>query len=76
MKRLEFNVIIERDEEGWYVATVPELKACYTQARSLDQLMERIQEAIAGCLDVDGEPQGTTELVGVQRITVQHAAAA
>lgn len=76
MNQLEFNVIIERDEEGLLVGTVPELKACYTQAHSLDQLMERIREAIAGCLAADGAPDGTTELVGVQRITVHHAAAA
>ena len=37
----EFTVIIERDEEGYYIADVPELKGCHTQARSLDELMER-----------------------------------
>lgn len=36
-----FNVIIERDAEGYYVATVPELPGCHTQARSLDKLMDR-----------------------------------
>src|SRR3989304_226765 len=48
----EFNVIIERDEEGYYVASVPELQGCHTQARSLDKLMERIREAIELCLEV------------------------
>ena len=38
----EFNVIIEKDEKGYYVGTVPELKGCHTQAKSLDQLMKRI----------------------------------
>ncbi len=41
-----FDVIIERDEEGYYVATVPELPGCHTQAKSLDKLMTRIREAI------------------------------
>ena len=45
----EFNVIIERDEEGFYVASVPELQGCHTQAKSLDKLMERIREAIELC---------------------------
>lgn len=45
MKR-EFNVIIERDEEGYYVGKVPELRGCHTQAKSLDTLMKRIREAI------------------------------
>jgi hypothetical protein len=41
----EFSVVIERDEEGWYVASVPALPGCHTQARSLDELMERVREA-------------------------------
>ena len=43
--RKEFNVIIEKDEDGYYVASVPALKGCHTQAKSLDELMERIKEA-------------------------------
>jgi predicted RNase H-like HicB family nuclease len=49
----EFNVVVERDEEGNYVASVPELPGCHTQARSLDKLMERIREAIELCLEVE-----------------------
>lgn len=52
MKR-EFNVIIERDEEGYYVGKVPELRGCHTQAKSLDTLMKRIREAIEVCLGGD-----------------------
>jgi predicted RNase H-like HicB family nuclease len=69
MKR-EFNVIIERDAEGYYVATVPELKGCHTQAKSLDALMKRVREAVELCLEVDGEVRPSAEFVGVQRITV------
>jgi predicted RNase H-like HicB family nuclease len=47
----EFNVIIERDSDGYFVASVPSLAGCYTQAKSLDELMERIQEAIELCLE-------------------------
>ena len=42
----EFDVVIEKDSDGYYVASVPALRGCHTQARSLDQLMERIREAI------------------------------
>jgi len=49
----EFTVIIERDKEGFFVGTVPSLKGCHTQARSLDELMERMREAIQLCLEVD-----------------------
>jgi predicted RNase H-like HicB family nuclease len=48
----EFNVIIERDADGYFVASVPNLPGCHTQARSLDDLMERIKEAIILCLEV------------------------
>ena len=66
----EFNVIIERDEEGYYVASVPELQGCHTQAKSLDELMERIREAIELCLEVD-EDIVSNEFIGVQRIAVE-----
>ena len=54
----EFNVVVERDAEGFYVASVPALHGCHTQARSLDELMERIKEAIALCPEVQGETGG------------------
>ena len=66
----EFSVIVERDEDGYYVASVPALRGCHTQARSLDKLMERIREAIALCLEVEQETATTTEFIGVQRVTV------
>lgn len=66
----EFSVIVERDEEGYYVATVPALRGCHTQARSLDTLQERIREAIALCLEVDSDAGVSSEFVGVQRVTV------
>jgi predicted RNase H-like HicB family nuclease len=47
----DFNVIIEKDEDGYYVASVSALKGCHTQAKSLDVLMERIREAIELCLE-------------------------
>lgn len=66
----EFNVIIERDAEGYYVASVPELQGCHTQARSLDDLMERIREAIELCLEVEKEIT-SNEFIGVQKIAVE-----
>ena len=59
MKR-EFNVVIERDSEGFYVASVPELPGCHTQARSLDKLLTRIKEAIELCLDELGSSAATS----------------
>ena len=66
----EFNVVIEMDSEGYYVATVPEFRRCQTQAKSLDTLMKRVREAIGLCLEVEGEPEKSTRFIGMQRITV------
>jgi len=66
----DFNVIIERDSEGNYVASVPSLRGCHTQAKSLDDLIDRIREAIQLCLDVEGEAPEAMDFVGVQRVTV------
>ncbi len=66
----QFDVIIEKDSEGYYVASVPALPGCHTQAKSLDVLMERIREAIELCLEVQGEAPEPLDFVGVQRISV------
>lgn len=55
-----FDVVIERDSDGYYVATVPALKDCHTQAKSLDTLMDRIKEAIGLCLEVASEETSDT----------------
>ena len=59
----EFSIIIERDEEGYYVASVPELHGCHTQAKSLDTLMKRIREAIDLCLEVKGNLPKSSQLL-------------
>jgi predicted RNase H-like HicB family nuclease len=71
----EFNVIIEKDEEGFYVATVPALKGCHTQAKSLDELMERTKEAIELCLEVEKDIIYPYDFIGVQKITVKEKSA-
>jgi predicted RNase H-like HicB family nuclease len=68
--RREFHVVIERDVAGYYVASVPELHGCHTQAKSLDKLLERVREAIQVCLDAQGSSEGVPEFVGIQRILV------
>ena len=65
----QFDVVIERDSEGYYVASVP-TSACHTRARSLDEVTERIREAIELCLEVEGAPEEDLEFVGIQRVTI------
>jgi predicted RNase H-like HicB family nuclease len=64
----EFNVVIERDEDGYFVASVPELRGCHTQAKSLDVLMKRVKEAIQLCLEFE-EPV-SNEFIGIQRVAI------
>ncbi len=66
----QFDVVIERDEEGLYVGSVPQLPGCHTQGRSLDELMERMREAVELCLELEDTPAQSLEFVGIQRITI------
>ena len=66
-----FNVVIECDAEGYYVASVPELPGCHTQARSLDTLMARIREAIELYLEVEEQKDMPGEFVGIQQVRVE-----
>ena len=51
----QFTVVIEMDEEGWLVGSVPSLHGCHTQARTMDELLERMDEVIQLCLEVQDE---------------------
>jgi len=64
-----FTVIIQKDKEGYFVGEVVELPGCHTQAKSLDELMERIKEAIELYLDVQGEAlEKEVEFVGIKEM--------
>lgn len=68
----EFTIVIEQDEDGMYVASVPELESCHTQAKTLDELRERIKEAIYLYLEVEsGIVEAVPlEFVGIQKVEV------
>ena len=65
--RSEFYVVIERDEDGFYVGEVPQLRACYSQGRTIDELMANMRDVIALCLEEEPE-YSPLEFVGVQRV--------
>jgi predicted RNase H-like HicB family nuclease len=68
---VKFGVLVERDEDGYYIASVPELPGCHTQARTLDELTSRVKEAIELYLETEGtKTEGRVELVGVQLVEV------
>jgi len=69
MKRY-FTVLIEQGEDGAYIATVPALKSCYTQADTISELMEKIREVIELCIEVEKEIPPSVKFVGIQQMEI------
>ena len=67
-KKYQFNVLIEQDEDGMYVASIPALKGCHTQARSIDELWPSIREAVDLCLEAQTQEEPPMRFVGVQQL--------
>ena len=70
MRQLTYTVLIEQDETGAYIAKVPDLRGCHTHARSIAELLTRVREAIALCLDVEGKATPPLRFVGIQQVNV------
>ena len=66
----EFTVVIEKGDDGYFFAYVPELRACQTQAKSIDKLLIRIREVIELCLETQMDEAGRSEFVGIQKVAV------
>jgi predicted RNase H-like HicB family nuclease len=69
VKKHDFYAVIERDEEGYFVGEVPQLKGCYSQGETIDELMSNIREVIELCLE-DEQADYLPEFIGVQKVTV------
>ena len=67
---MELTVLIERDEDGYYVAEVPDIKGCYTQGKTLEEVMRNIKEVIELCLEADKGQLQHKEFIRLQRIEV------
>ena len=65
-----YTVLIEQDEAGWYIAKVPAVKGCHTQARNIPELLRRAKEAIEVCLEAEGRAPRPLRFVGVQQIEI------
>jgi predicted RNase H-like HicB family nuclease len=65
----EFYVVIEKDEDDFFVGEVPQLKACYSQGKTIDELLQNMKEAIALALEDQGDVE-PAEFVGVQKLMV------
>ena len=67
----KLTVLIEQDEDGIYVAKVPDISGCYAQGKTIQQVMERIKEAIQVCLEADKEEHHQMKFVGLQQVEVK-----
>lgn len=65
-----FTVLIEQGEDGWYVATLPDIQGCYTQGKTVAQVLDRVKEAIEVCLEADKEEIEPMKFVGVQQVQI------
>ena len=65
-----FTVLIEQGEDGWYVATVPDIQGCYTQGKTVAQVLDRVKEAIEVCLEADKEKIEPMRFVGIQQVQI------
>lgn len=68
-KAHDFYVIIERDEDGYFVGEVPHLKGCYSQGKTIDELMINIREVIELCLEEE-QVRNLPEFIGIQKVTM------
>lgn len=79
VKKLQFKVLIEQDENGVYVASVPELPGCYTQGKTLEEVRERIKEVIELVLESDKDlkeeklesPKSHPNFFGIEEVIIQ-----
>lgn len=78
IKELQFKVLIEQDEDGMYIASVPELPGCYTQGKTLEEARERIKEVIELVLESDKDikaeklenPTSSSRFFGIEEVTI------
>lgn len=81
VNELQFKVLIEQDEDGWYIAEVPELEGCYTQGKTLEQVRKRIKEVIKLVLESDNKakkdklasPKSHSKFFAVEDVVLQYA---
>jgi len=68
----EFYVVIEKDEDGFFVGEVPALKGCYAQGRNVDELMRNMRDVIGMCLEDEADPVIQNEFIGVQKVSIEN----
>jgi len=68
--KVNFTVLIEQGEDGAFIATVPALKSCYTQANTVPELLDKVKEVIELCLEVENDVPQVNRFIGVQQMEI------
>jgi predicted RNase H-like HicB family nuclease len=77
-KVLNYRVIIEKDEDGVYVASVPSIRGCYTEGDTYEEVLKNIKEAICLCIEAEKDKKllfmddSKTEFVGTKDVTINY----
>ena len=71
-KESNFTVLIEQDEDGMFIAKIPEIEGCYTQGKTLDEAVLRVKEAAEVCLEEDLGNINPMKFIGIQKIKVSN----
>jgi predicted RNase H-like HicB family nuclease len=64
----DFTILIEQDEDGFYVASVPDIQGCHTQGKTIPEVLERIKEAVEVCVEAEGEEIKPMKFIGIQQM--------
>jgi predicted RNase H-like HicB family nuclease len=64
----DFTILIEQDEDGIYIASVPDIQGCHTQGKTIPEVLERIKEAIEVCIEAEEEEIKPMKFIGLQQM--------
>ena len=68
--KINYTVLIEQGEDGAYIASVPAIKGCHTQATTMSELLDNIREAIELCLEVEKDIPTSNKFIGIQQMEI------
>jgi len=69
-KPYSFTVLIEQDEDGWYVAKVPDIQGCATQGKTVQEALDRVKEAIQVCIEAEEYTPEPLKFIGLQQVEI------
>ncbi len=72
MKKLHLPIMIETDEDGYFIVSCPTFKACHSYGETIDEALENIKEVIEMCLE-EQEIEPINKFIGFRELEILHA---